>query len=56
MTSIDDLLEDWSVLEDHDGPNGWYAVANDDGIIAYFCIEKQAYLFRLLMINLAMNV
>lgn len=39
--SLDRLLESWSVLEpgmweNETGPKGWYAVCNDDGIVAYF--------------------
>lgn len=34
---------------------GWYAVANTDGVIAYFGEEKEAYRFRLDYINRIIN-
>ena len=54
------LLESWSVLDpaqwdNDDGPPGWYAVCNDDGIVAYFCEEDDALRFRLSEINRALN-
>jgi hypothetical protein len=60
MKTLDELLEDWSVLEpglwkNETGPEGWYAVANDDGIIAYFRDEKDAFAFRLDKINQILN-
>jgi len=42
--------------ENEDGPKGWYAVAtDDDGIIAYFFKEKDAFRFRLDYINKQLN-
>lgn len=60
MTNIQDLFEKWSVLEPgmyetQHGPAGWWAVANDNGIIAYFGDEKTAYRFRLAEINRELN-
>ncbi len=58
---LKELLEEWSVLtpnqwENDKGPEGWYAVCNDDdGIIAYFKEEKKAYSFRLSEINKILN-
>ena len=57
---LEDLLESWTVLdpgmwENNDGPEGWYAVANDDGIVAYFGKEADAYRFRLAEINRTLN-
>lgn len=58
--SLDDLLETWQVFEpgmweNDTGPKGWYAVANDDGIIAYFGNEADAFRFRLAEINRELN-
>lgn len=58
--TLDDLLETWSVLEagvweNDTGPPDWWAVANDDGIVAYFASERDAYRWRFDMINRAMN-
>jgi hypothetical protein len=58
--SMGDLLEEYGVLDPYDwindeGPKGWYAVANDDGIIAYFRDERSALRFRLSEINRLLN-
>lgn len=58
--SLDDLLERWCVhypgmWENDTGPNGWWAVSNDDGIVAYFGNERDAFRWRLWMINRDMN-
>lgn len=58
--ALDELLETWSVYgpgvwENDDGPHGWRAVANDDGIVAYFGTESDAFRFRLAEINRALN-
>lgn len=58
--TLDDLLEVWAVhppgmWENDDGPEGWYAVSNDDGIKAYFGEEVDAYRWRLDMINKELN-
>lgn len=34
---------------------GWFAVINEEGIIAYFGIEKDAFRFRLDYINIILN-
>lgn len=57
---LDTLLEDWQVMdplmwENNDGPKGWYAVCNTDGIVAYFGKEEDALRFRLSEINRALN-
>lgn len=57
---LDAALEDWAVLypgmwENDDGPDGWYAVANTDGIFAYFADEASAFRFRLAEINRELN-
>ena len=58
--SLDELLDRWQVLppgmwENDTGPRGWYAVTNDDGIVAYFSVETAALRFRLAEINRALN-
>jgi hypothetical protein len=60
MRTLDEMLESWSVLppgmwENDTGPCDWYAVCNDDGIIAYFAKEADAYRFRLGKINYELN-
>jgi hypothetical protein len=60
MATLDQLLEQWTVLspgmwENDTGPKDWHAVANDDGIIAYFANEIDALRFRLDSINLELN-
>lgn len=57
---LGDLLEAWSVLEpgmweNDDGPEGWYAVSNGDGIVAYFSEESAACRYRLAEVNRALN-
>ena len=57
--NLDELLEEISVLDDWDnqttGLDGWFAVASDLGIIAYFGCEQEAYSFRLDYVNRIMN-
>ena len=58
--SLDELLELVQVdepymWENEVGPKGWYAVSNDEGIIAYFCNAVDAYRFRLDYINRQLN-
>lgn len=60
--NIEDLLEEISVMEyglwENDASDvlkGWYAVSNDEGIIAYFGREEDAYMFRLDYINRILN-
>lgn len=69
--TLDDLLENISVLPcddmvddfEPDEPmgklnailSGWYAVANHEGIIAYFGTEAEAYHYRLDFINRILN-
>lgn len=57
---MDELLEQWTVhgpgmWENDTGPEGWYAVSNTDGIIAYFRDEKSAFGWRLAEINRILN-
>lgn len=58
--SLDDLLQIWSVSapgtwENDEGPEGWFAVSNNDGIVAYFGSENDAFRYRLAEINRALN-
>jgi len=58
-TNLDDKLDKWGVMhpgEQVSGPDGWWAVFNDDdGIIAYFAREIDAYRWRMSMINRELN-
>jgi hypothetical protein len=38
-----------------EGPEGWYAVITEDGIVAYFATENDALRFRLDLINRHLN-
>lgn len=59
--NLDTALDDWSVHDpemwhNEDGPKGWYAVSNEtDGIVAYFLTEKDAFRWRLDMVNRDLN-
>jgi hypothetical protein len=60
--TLEDLLESWQVHfpggwenENSATLGGWYAVSNDDGIIAYFGNEADAFRFRLAEINRVLN-
>jgi hypothetical protein len=57
--SLDELLDEISVLDEWEnqtkGLEGWFAVATDLGIIAYFGNEAEAYRFRLDYINRIIN-
>lgn len=58
--TLEMLLEVWAVMEpglweNETGPKGWYAVSNDDGIVAYFGKEADAFRFRLAEINRELN-
>lgn len=60
MDDLEAALDRWSVMapgmwENDQGPRGWYAVCNDDGIVAYFATEKDAFRYRLWMINRDLN-
>jgi hypothetical protein len=58
---IYELLDEVSVAapdmwENDEGPKGWYAVITEDGIVAYFASENDAFLFRLYLINKRLNL
>lgn len=58
--SLEDLLEEVSVIEEFENEAspflvGWFAVVTDEGIIAYFGNEKDAFRFRLDYINQILN-
>lgn len=57
--TLNELLEEISVLDDWDnqtsGLDGWFAVATDLGIVAYFGSEPEAFRFRLDYINRILN-
>lgn len=58
--NLETLLEEWVVMDpaqwenDH-GPKGWYAVANEDGIVAYFAQEIDALRYRMFEIGRILN-
>lgn len=60
--SLDTLLQEISVLppgmwenENTEKLGDWYAVSNDDGIIAYFPSQEEAFHYRLDYINRILN-
>lgn len=60
--SLDMLLEAINVMDEWDNDisdvmikDGWYAVCDDTGIIAYFSDQTEAFHFRLDYINRIMN-
>ena len=57
--TLDELFEEISVLDEWEnqttGLDGWFAVATDLGIIAYFGNDTEAYKFRLDYINRIVN-
>ena len=58
--TLGEMLDVWSVHEpgmwdNDDGPEGWFAVSNNDGIVAYFGKEEDAFRFRLAEINRELN-
>lgn len=60
--SLNDLLELWEVHgagmwdnEVSQSLDGWSAVSNENGIVAYFATEKEAYRYRLDKINQILN-
>jgi hypothetical protein len=57
--SLNELLDKISVLDEWQnqtkGLDGWFAVATDLGIIAYFGCEQEAHSFRLSYINRILN-
>lgn len=60
MRQLGEFLEEISIhdpgmWENDDGPEGWWAVSDKSGIIAYFGEEAAAYHFRLTLINAKLN-
>lgn len=59
--TIEEALEKWQVhepgmWENDTGPQGWWAVSNDDdGIVAYFAQPSDAYRWRLDQVNRDLN-
>lgn len=61
-SNLMELLDEWAVMfpgmwENENTPTlgEWYAVSNNDGIIAYFGNESDAFRFRLSEINRILN-
>ena len=56
---LDDALDEISIIEADEAPynrvSGWYAVADTDGINAYFSTETEALAYRLFLINRILN-
>ena len=59
MKPLDAALEEFVVHEEWEndvrGLENWWAVSNENGIIAYFGKEEDAFRFRLAEINRALN-
>ena len=63
MITLDEALERWMVhapmsqggWENDTGPQEWWAVSNDDGIVAYFGDEMDACRYSLAMVNRDLN-
>jgi hypothetical protein len=59
MRTFYDLLEDISVIPAGEvlasDVSEWFVVADNDGVIAYFAREADAFAFRLMVINMALN-
>lgn len=58
--TLDEALDKWQVAEpgmweNDKGPVGWYAVMDDDGIVAYFANGADAYRWRMSMVNRDIN-
>lgn len=63
--TLNELLDTWGVMEvaaidqqtraQWSSLDGWYAVANDDGIVAYFMDRSDAFRYRLAQINRELN-
>lgn len=64
MNTLDAMLDTISVISpdmrdaDEIKRNGnpeWFAVCDNDGIVAYFAHETDAFAFRLMLINMQLN-
>ena len=57
--NIEDALAKWQVHpyagEASPWPANWWAVSNNEGIIAYFGNEVDAFRFRLMQVNFDLN-
>lgn len=52
---VQEIDEEVSEINNTNGIIGWFGVANDKGIIAYFGDERDAFRFRLDYINQILN-
>ena len=53
---LEDALDEISIQDVEEGELiGWYAVADTDGINAYFSTEREALAYRLFLINRILN-
>lgn len=63
VLSVDDMVDDFKGGTENDQKmyqlntllSGWYAVANEEGIIAYFGTQEEAFSYRLNYINRVLN-
>ena len=57
--TLDDLLDAVKVVsvgsDTSNCPNGWYALVDESGVVAYFCHEEDAFSFRLVLVNARLN-
>lgn len=58
--SLDDALECFVVVPPNEHSKGasvnhWWAIGDDEGIIAYFATEVDACRYRLVLVNMACN-
>lgn len=52
---VDDFKESEKMFQINTLLSGWFAVADVSGINAYFSTEKEAYAYRLFLINRVIN-
>lgn len=55
QVQVQEIEEDCAELNNNMGLIGWFGVVNDEGIIAYFGEERDAFRFRLDYINQILN-
>lgn len=62
LFTLDDLLEliqvETDIIDLRDGQHnvdGWFGVSNEEGIIAYFGTQEEAFSYRLNYINRVLN-
>ena len=58
--TLNDALDIWQVhypgmWENETGPEDWFAVSNDEGIVAYLTTEADAFRYRMWEVNRTLN-